>query len=483
MSVVTQFRTVDRNYANGFIDGANVRNIYDEYSKVIRFSPDSDRNTRKYYGTSLRQRMSKPLPIDNKELTQTDVEKINQRVAKLNGELQVLETRGNMFGMVDSKIAKLNNPFFHNASSNYEKVIEKKSTTNDFTVEQATPIRPLEPSLAVASQVTPTVTNEKPTDIVIDFNPKELQEKVNASFEGIETAPIKQELPVEEGMQSVSRIPYAERSAKLYLSEDSVKDIAIPVEEKDEAALTTGRIPVFSAEPTIHNERSGIVNGNDYIMGMNSSREDLTVDLNDDIEALVNEVAEAKKAVDAERSAVKEARLENERTTEELKEIQARAEAKRREREKYQQEVERVRKQKEDAERVYQSTLKTTKEKLRADRDRIMEDKRRQEEARQREAELASELWKQRTDTEQKITMIATELPTIQDEIENTRNTIDMIMKRSKEIQSMANVASVEETTEKSDIALFNETLDSIFGDSFSNSEVSSSFSKGRKVA
>ena len=82
--------------------------------------------------------------------------------------------------------------------------------------------------------------------------------------------------------------------------------------------------------------------------------------------------------------------------------------------------------------------------------------------------------------------MIATEIPTIQDEIENTRNTIDMIMKRSREIQSMANVTPVEEPVpEKSNIALFNETLDSIFGDSFDSidSSYDSSYSKGKKSA
>lgn len=363
---------------------------------------------------------------------------------------------------------------------------KKKSMTNSFSNEQKSVVSQVEPTIAVQSSINPTVVNEKPADVVIDFNPRELQEKVNASFEGMVTAPAKPAVAVEEELEPVNKVPRAERSAKLYLSEDSVKDIAIPVQKEDEAALTAGKIPVFSNDTAIRNERSNMMGNNDYIVGSNETKDDLAVDLDDDIERLANEIAEKTNEVAVERSLAEEERLENKRAAEELEEVKARAKEKTREIEKYRQEAERLERQKEEAEKVHQATKKTAMEKLRADRNRIMEEKRRLEEARQREAELANELWKQRTDTEQRITMIATEIPTIQDEIENTRNTIDMIMKRSREIQSMANVTPVEEPApEKSNIALFNETLDSIFGDSFDSidSSYDSSYSKGKKAA
>lgn len=487
MSVATQIRMVDRNYENGFVDGTkSARDMRDEYARIIKFSPDSDRNTRMHYEKSLSQRMENPQPIYEKGYSHNDAEKINQRIAKLKGELQVFDTRGNMFGIMDNKVAKLGKQFLHNVSTNYEKAIEKKSMTSSFSSEQKSVVSQVEPTIAVQSSINPTVVNEKPADVVIDFNPRELQEKVNASFEGIVTAPAKPAVAVEEEFEPVNKVPRSERSAKLYLSEDSVKDIAIPVQKEDEAALTAGKIPVFSNDTAIRNERSNMMGNNDYIVGSNETKDDLSVDLDDDIERLANEIAEKTNEVAAERSLAEEERLENKRAAEELEEVKARAKEKTREIEKYRQEAERLERQKEEAEKVHQATKKTAMEKLRADRNRIMEEKRRLEEARQREAELANELWKQRTDTEQRITMIATEIPTIQDEIENTRNTIDMIMKRSREIQSMANVTPVEEPVpEKSNIALFNETLDSIFGDSFDSidSSYDSSYSKGKKSA
>lgn len=127
MSVATQIRMVDRNYENGFVDGTkSARDMRDEYARIIKFSPDSDRNTRMHYIKSLSQRMENPQPIYEKEYSHNDAEKINQRIAKLKGELQVFDTRGNMFGIMDNKVAKLGKQFLHNVSTNYEKAIEKK---------------------------------------------------------------------------------------------------------------------------------------------------------------------------------------------------------------------------------------------------------------------------------------------------------------------------------------------------------------------
>ncbi len=300
----------------------------------------------------------------------------------------------------------------------------------------------------------------EPSDITINFNPEEIKQRVNSSFENaderIEFTPIKEykiDIPTEEEKENQEsyRLPHAERSAKLNVS---------TLEDSKENLKDYIKIPEKNANLSIENnnfemnkaDRTSVLSVDEMLRGgrVENMREDSFLtdeykeerangNTDDGIEALMLEVAEEQRRAEEAATAAEQARKEREKAEEELRNIQALAKAKQEERERAQREKEQVEKQREETRKAYEATLDATRKKLEAEKTRIMNKAKTYQREYQRATEATNKLWSERVATEEQIDVIDTEIPTIKSQTENDRETMATIRKRTKEIRSMAN--------------------------------------------
>ncbi len=290
----------------------------------------------------------------------------------------------------------------------------------------------------------------EPSDITINFNPEEIQKRVNSSFENaderIEFTPIKEyniEIPTtdEDDEEENYRLPHAERSAKLNVStteEEKPVSLRDYIENNNEKMDKTDRTSVLSVDEMLRGGRVESMKDDNYLTDdYKTERENDNTD--DGIEALMLEVAEEQRRAEEAAVAAEQARKEREKAEEELRNIQALAKAKQEERERAQREKEQVEKQREETRKAYEATLDATRKKLEAEKTRIMNKAKTYQREYQRATEATNKLWSERVATEEQIDVIDTEIPTIKSQTENDRETMATIRKRTKEIRNMAN--------------------------------------------
>jgi len=370
-------------------------------------------------------------------------------------------------------------------------------------------------SAPVAKKEPLMVEEKKNADVVVNFDPEEIKNRINASFDNArltaELTPIKEykiDISTDEEEEKTVRLPHADRSAKLDMSTEEKEDQIISLRDYigRNSALShetfaddnEDKMPIFTANDKLRGGYEESMDENNFLT--DEYEESLNESIVDDgIEALMHEVAYEQQRAEEAALAAEQARKEKEEAAKQLEKVQALAKAKQEEREKARKEKEQVQKQREETKKAYEATLEATRKKLEAEKTRIMNRAKSYEKEYQRATEEANKLWSERVATEEKIDVIETEIPTIRTQTETDRETMASIRKRTKEIREMANdVAGVDadekETTDsvsavekEYDTKSTSNNIASIFDGAsrvdFSNSDKVVSFSKSRKVA
>lgn len=415
------------------------------------------------------------------ELSAKEKQDIEKKAARLGKVISFSdkEIRSALAG--ERKVAKLGEPFIGKVNGNgllCSQVISKQK------------------AVEIPKQVVNVPVKEKEDEnVVIHFDPEQIKQKVNRSFENvakaeerIEFTPIKEytiDIPTEEE-EEVSRLPHADRSVRFDMAEEKENDsIHFSTTENDDVK-PINRMPVLSIDEMLRHD--GLLDGSEVNME-ESIQED------EGIALLAREVVEAQRFVDGVARDLENARMEKETNASELEKTSALAKSIEEEREKACKEREQVERQKEETRKAHEATLDATRKKLEAEKMRIMNRAKAYQKEYQKVTEESNRLWSERVSTEERIDVIETEIPAIKSQIETEREAIASLRKRTKQIREMANdVTSTDNVAENISSSMeknfFEEsaatTNSSIFEGTtpidFSNRKVIS-FSKGKKAA
>ncbi len=357
----------------------------------------------------------------------------------------------------------------------------------------------------VESVAVPTPAEVK-TDVTINFDPEEIKQRVNDSFENaesnnerVEFTPIKEytiDIPEEEEEVESIRLPHAERSAKLDMSSLENEDKVISLQDyinksNIEEKLEKKKSP--SVDQMIRNAYAE--NGNDDEFSYeNVTQEDIrtAVYYNDGVENDTQSIKEQKRRQAEDAAALEVARQQKAEALENYKMLEAQKRQKEEEEKRIQAERKKVETQKEEAMKLYETTLEATKKQLEAERMKIVNETKKLQKEYQSETEEANRIWTKTVETETTISEIDARIPSIMQQIEDDREEIDSIMNRTQQIREMAKdiTGSDIRVYDNNNVTKFrtvDHNFDSIFDgvspiDSSSRNS-KSGYSKGKKAA
>lgn len=357
------------------------------------------------------------------------------------------------------------------------------------------------------------VAVEPANDVVINFNPEEIKQRVNDSFEQaeetkeerIEFKPIQEytvDIPEEEKEEEVQsvRLPHAERSAKLDMStmddvkesEDNIISLQDYINKSsiEESELEEKKSP--SVDQMIRNAYAENNHEEEFSYD-NVTQEDIKAAtyMNDGIEALVLEVKEETRRKEEVGAALTDINQQNDNSTGNYTAVETQLKQKEEEERRILAERRKVGSQKEEVTKLYETTLDATRKQLEAEKNRIINETRTLQKAYQNATEKASRIWTQTVETEAKISEIDARLPDIMQQTELDREEIRSIENRTHQIREMAkDVTGSEVRIPDSNITKFrtvDHNFDSIFDgvspiDSSSRNS-KSGYSKGKRAA
>lgn len=420
------------------------------------------------------------------ELSPKEKSDIEKKVSRMEKIISFEETQKRVLAG-DKKVAKLGESFVLklNANSDYcRHMMENKK---------------------VASVAVPTPAEVK-TDVTINFDPEEIKQRVNDSFENaesnnerVEFTPIKEytiDIPEEEEEVESIRLPHAERSAKLDMSSLENEDKVISLQDyinksNIEEKLEKKKSP--SVDQMIRNAYAE--NGNDDEFSYeNVTQEDIrtAVYYNDGVENDTQSIKEQKRRQAEDAAALEVARQQKAEALENYKMLEAQKRQKEEEEKRIQAERKKVETQKEEAMKLYETTLEATKKQLEAERMKIVNETKKLQKEYQSETEEANRIWTKTVETETTISEIDARIPSIMQQIEDDREEIDSIMNRTQQIREMAKdiTGSDIRVYDNNNVTKFrtvDHNFDSIFDgvspiDSSSRNS-KSGYSKGKKAA
>ena len=373
-----------------------------------------------------------------------------------------------------------------------------------------------------------TMKNKEPSNVVINFNPEEIKNQIDHSFEDasqsekqVEYAPVKEytiDISTEEKEEKV-RLPHANRSAKLNVSVDEKENNNINfrdyIQKNNEMSntvseLAQNRMPVFAVDEMLRGGQMENMEELQYEIDNAQEQFENEGIVDDSLELQFRQLKEEMRRLAEEQQQADERAQSLEQMNKEKDIAKKELERVRLEQEKQEKAMARVRHEKEQSEkqradiiRMHESAIEATKKKLEAERARIKNRTKTYEREYQRASEEANRSLSERVAIEEKIDMIETEIPTVMEQIENDREVIEFIRKRTETVRNMAKEVSAETESFNSGFGTANISSEednripihrnnkhkntSIFEGStpidYGNSEKVISFSKGRKAA
>lgn len=315
-----------------------------------------------------------------------------------------------------------------------------------------------------------TVKDKESANVVINFDPEEIKNRVNDSFENasqneeqMEYSTVKEykiDIPAEDEKEKNVRLPHANRSAKLNMPVDEKENNIINfrdyIQKNNEMSntvseLAQNRMPVFAVDEMLRGGQ--MENMEELQYEIDSAQEQFENDgiVDDDLELQfrqlkeeMNRLAEEQKQADERARSLEQMNKEKAIARKELERVRLEQEKQEKVMARVRHEKEQSEKQRADIIKMHEAAIEATKKKLEAERTRIKNRTKTYEREYQRASEEANRSLSERVAIEEKIDMIETEIPTVKEQIENDREVIEFIRKRTETVRNMAKEVSTE---------------------------------------
>jgi len=322
------------------------------------------------------------------------------------------------------KVAKLKDTYVDTVAHSFEMCSKKLGVKN---IENIT------------VPYTPVV--EKQNDVVIHFNPEEIKNRINSSFESaevesnqVEVKPVaeyKIDIPTAEEEEPIVKLPHATRNVKIS---------ALEREDAEEDAPRTISLKDYMKDSEL-----------DDVMETATAKVDNRIDENKEesmdemiysdsgLPELIRETSEEQRLAKEEAEALEQARKHSQEAREDFKAVVVREKEIEAKHERAMEEAKKIELQKEKALENYRTTIETAKKQLEAKKQRAQ----REREIAQREyhkvTEQANQILADRVDKENHIYALESEIPSILAQQEADQDQIVNYMTKAEEIRKMAN--------------------------------------------
>lgn len=403
-----------------------------------------------------------------------------EKAKRMEKNVRFQEVRSRVLEGSKAKVAKLKDAYVAGIGASYNAYCEHLNVHN---VENIT------------VPYTPVV--EKQNDVVIHFNPEEIKNRINSSFESaevesnqVEVKPVaeyKIDIPTAEE-EPVIKLPHADRIAKMHTLEreeeiDSPKTISL----SDYIGETEDMIEESS-------EKNSTLSVNDMIY---EDKEESMGDIiysDSGLPELIRETSEEQRLAKEDTEALEQARRHSQEAREDFKAVVVKEKEIEAKHERAMEEARKIELQKEKALENYRTTIETAKKQLEAKKQRAM----REREIAQREyhkvTEQANQILADRVDKENHIYALESEIPSILAQQEADKNQIVSYIDRAEEIRKMANeIAGISLSTDIDSKIERMEEIESSFSSSsifegtspidYINANKESSYSKEKRAS